>query len=99
VEDLADAHVRALEYLIAGKPSTIINLGTGFGNSVKEVIQVAREVTGRDIPEVISPRRAGDPAILVADNTKAREVLGWEPKYDIRGVIETAWKWHLNPKY
>ncbi len=99
VEDLADAHVRALKYLLDGKPSNIINLGTGDGNSVKDVIDSARRITGRDIAEVIAPRREGDPARLVADNTKAREVLGWIPKYDINGVLETAWKWHLNPKY
>lgn len=99
VEDLADAHLRALEYLLAGKPSTIINLGTGVGNSVREVIQAAREVTGLEIPEIISPRRAGDPAVLVADNTKAKQVLGWEPHYDIRGVLQTAWAWHQKPKY
>ncbi len=99
VEDLADAHVRALEYLLSGKESTIINLGTGTGNSVKEVIRVAREITGQEIPEVLSPRRAGDPAALVADNTKAKEVLGWEPKYDIHGILKTAWAWHSNPRY
>ncbi len=99
VEDLADAHVRALEYLLAGKESTIINLGTGNGNSVKEVITTAREITGKEIPENTVPRRAGDPAILVADNTKAREVLGWVPKYNIAGILKTAWDWHCNPKY
>ena len=99
VDDLADAHVRALEYLLAGEKSTIINLGTGTGNSVREVIRIAEEVTGREIPFVMSPRRPGDPAILVADNKKAKEVLGWEPKYDIRGNLQTAWNWHQNPKY
>ncbi len=99
VEDLADAHVRALEYLVAGKESTIINLGTGNGNSVKEVITTARKITGKEIHQNIVPRRAGDPAILVADNTKAKEVLGWVPQYDISGIIKTAWDWHCNPKY
>lgn len=99
VDDLADAHIRALEYIVAGEKSNIINLGTGSGNSVKEVISTAEEVTGREVPYVISPRRPGDPAVLVADNKKAREVLGWIPKHDIRSNLQTAWNWHQNPKY
>ena len=99
VEDLADAHVKALEYLNKGNSSQIINLGTGDGNSVKEVISVAEEVTGRKIKSVISARRAGDPAVLVADNKKAKEVLGWNPKFNLKDIVHTAWQWHQNPKY
>lgn len=99
VEDLADGHIRALEYLKSGGTPQIINLGTGKGNSVREAIDHAKEVTGLPIKEEHIARRPGDPAILVADNTKARQVLGWTPKYDIRGILETAWKWHQNPRY
>lgn len=99
VEDLADAHVKALEYLNKGNSSQIINLGTGDGNSVKEVVSVAEEVTGNKIKSVIAARRAGDPAVLVADNKKAKEVLGWNPKFNLKDIIQTAWQWHQNPKY
>jgi len=99
VEDLADAHVKALEYLNAGNESQIINLGTGDGNSVKEVISVAEEITGKSIKTIIADRRAGDPAILVADNQKAKTVLGWQPKFGIKEIIATAWSWHQNQKY
>lgn len=99
VEDLADAHVKALEYLNKGNSSQIINLGTGDGNSVKEVISVAEEVTGRKIKSVIAPRREGDPAVLVADNKKAKEVLGWNPNFNLKDIVQTAWQWHQNPKY
>lgn len=99
VDDLADAHQRAVEYLLSGNPSTIINLGTGDGNSVMEVIKTAEEVTGKEIPFQMVERRAGDPAVLVADNKKAREILGWNPVNGIREVLQTAWNWHQNPKY
>lgn len=99
VNDLADAHIRALEYLNNGNDSTIINLGTGNGYSVKEIIESAERVTGKKIKSVIAPRRAGDPAILIADNKKAREVLGWNPKYGLDEIISSAWKWHQNPKF
>ncbi|MGE5353678.1 MAG: UDP-glucose 4-epimerase GalE [Acidobacteriota bacterium] len=99
VYDLADAHIRALEYLSKGNESTIINLGTGRGYSVKEIIESARKITGREIKAAISERRAGDPAILIADNKKAREILGWIPKYGLDDIIKSAWQWHQNPKY
>ena len=99
VNDLADAHYRALEYLNAGNNSEIINLGTGNGYSVKEIISAAEKVTGRKIKTVISARREGDPATLVADNTKAKKVLGWNPQYNLEDIIKTAWNWHQNPKY
>lgn len=95
VEDLAAAHVCAIEKLFEGKQNTIINLGYGHGYSVKEIIETARKVTGHPIPERVTPRRAGDPAALVAQNTKAKEVLGWEPKYDdIELIIKSAYDYH-----
>ena len=99
VLDLADAHLKALDYLLRGGKSTIINLGTGDGNSVKEIIEKSNEITGKEIPFEIVSRRAGDPAILVADNKKAKELLGWQPKYGIEEIIKTAWNWHNNQKY
>jgi UDP-glucose 4-epimerase len=99
VNDLADAHIKALELLNSGNKSEIINLGTGNGNSVLEIIDKAREITGREIKSEITNRRPGDPDILVADNKKAKEILGWIPKYNLEKIIETAWKWHKNQKY
>ncbi len=99
VNDLAEAHVLALEYLDGGNSSTVINLGTGDGYSVKEIVNAAREITGIDIKSEIVDRRAGDPAVLVADNSKAKKVLGWKPEYGLNRIIETAWNWHKNQKY
>ncbi len=99
VNDLADAHVRSIEYLNKNDIPVVINLGTGDGNSVMEVIKTAEKVTGKKANFVMNPRRAGDPAILVADNKKARKVLGWKPRYSLEQIIETAWKWHSNKKY
>jgi UDP-glucose 4-epimerase len=99
VNDLADAHIKALELLDSGNDSEKINLGTGNGYSVLEIIDKAREITGKEIKSVITDRRSGDPDILVADNKKAKEVLGWIPKYNLEKIIETAWKWHRNQKF
>lgn len=99
VVDLVEAHLQAIEYLNDGKPSAIINLGTGEGNSVLEIIKLAEKITGNKIPYEITKRRAGDPAILVADNKKAKELLGWSPKHSIEEILETAWRWHKNQKY
>jgi len=100
VSDLADAHALALEYLRNGNGSTAINLGNGQGYSVLEVISTAREVTGRDIAVEIHGRRAGDPSHLVADSTKARAVLGWQPKNaDLSTIISSAWTWHSNERF
>lgn len=99
VYDLADAHLKALEYLVRGENSDFFNLGTGDGNSVKELIDKAREVTGKEIKSVIAERRAGDPAFLVADNKKAKNILGWNPKYNLDNIIKSAWNWHQNQKY
>ena len=95
VDDLADAHIRAVNYLRDGGASDIFNLGTGAGTSVKEVIDAAREVTGHPIPATVTPRRAGDPARLTASNEKAKEILGWDPKKgDVKEIVSSAWKWH-----
>ncbi|QTL97345.1 UDP-glucose 4-epimerase GalE [Iocasia frigidifontis] len=95
VEDLADAHILALDGLIDGMDSRIYNLGNGEGYSVKEVIETASALIGKEIEAEIGPRRAGDPAVLVASSQKIREELGWKPKYAaLETIIETAWKWH-----
>ncbi len=99
VNDLADAHLKSLEYLINGGKSNVINLGTGKGNSVLEIIEKAKAITKKEIPFEIVSRRIGDPAILVADNMKAKNLLGWIPKYSVEKIIETAWNWHSNPKF
>ena len=100
VTDLAKAHILAVDYLLAGNESNIFNLGNGKGFSVKQVIDVARNVTKYNIPEVISERRAGDPAILIASSEKAKNVLGWKPEHDsLEEIISSAWKWHKNHPY
>jgi UDP-glucose 4-epimerase len=97
VMDLADAHLLALNRMRKGGDSAIFNLGNGKGFSVKEVIETTRRVTGREIKDEIAPRRAGDPAVLVASSQKAIKELNWEPKYNsLETIIETAWKWHLS---
>lgn len=94
VEDLATAHIAALEHLKAGKPPVICNLGTGNGVSVKEMIAAVEEVTGKQVPVVYGERRAGDPPFLFANATHAKEVLGWEAKYkDVKDIIAHAWTW------
>ena len=94
VEDLATAHIAALEMLESGTQLKL-NLGTGRGVSVKEVIDACRKVTGHPIPATTVPRRAGDPPELVADASLANKTLGWKPKYDnIEAVVASAWKWH-----
>ena len=95
VLDLADAHLRALNYLRAGGASDIFNLGSGSGFSVKEMIKAAERVTGQSINTKLGARRAGDPAILIASSAKARRVLNWEPKFDdVEKIIADAWTWH-----
>jgi len=92
VADLAKAHLLALNALEQGMPSAAYNLGNGQGFSVKDVIDTASVVTGRKIPTVVGPRRAGDPARLVGDNRKISKKLGWKPQYnDLETIIETAW--------
>ena len=97
VSDLAQAHILALDHLLQGGESDVFNLGNGVGFTVKEVIDVARKVTGHPIPAEISPRRAGDPAQLVASSEKAKTVLGWKPQYaELDTIVSSAWTWHKN---
>lgn len=93
VEDLAQAHIKALEYLNDGGETNFFNLGTTEGNSVKEVFTACEEVKGTTIPLEICPRRGGDPATLVADNKKAKEILGWIPQHDLKDCIKSAYEW------
>jgi UDP-arabinose 4-epimerase len=95
VQDLADAHVKAIEHLLRGGASLELNLGTGAGHSVREVIAAAERVTGRRIPQREAPRRPGDPPVLVAEARRAREALGWSPTLsEIDSILSTAWAWH-----
>jgi len=95
VNDLAAAHVLAVEALADGKESSIYNLGNGEGYSVKEVINTVKEVTGRDFEVEVSERRAGDPAVLIASSDKIQKELNWQPQYpELEKIISTAWKWH-----
>ncbi|MBA9028713.1 UDP-glucose 4-epimerase GalE [Peribacillus huizhouensis] len=95
VMDLANAHWLALQHVRKNETSDVFNLGNGMGFSVKEVIETARKVTGHPIPESVSPRRQGDPAILIASSEKAQSVLGWKPRFnDLETIIDTAWNWH-----
>jgi UDP-glucose-4-epimerase GalE len=93
VSDLAQAHILAVQWLLDGGPSDAFNVGTGTGQSVREVIRAVEEVTGQKVPYVIGPRREGDPPALVANSDKLRRVLRWEPKYtDLRETVRTAWE-------
>ncbi|MGF6258865.1 UDP-glucose 4-epimerase GalE [Ensifer sp. LBL] len=94
VLDLADAHVRAVEHLLAGGDSVELNLGTGTGTTVKELLTAISEVSGREYQVDLVDRREGDSTTLVANNDKARDVLGWVPKYDLTDITRTAWNWH-----
>ena len=95
VTDLADAHVRALERLERGRGGGVYNLGNGRPSSVREVVAAVGRVVGRDVPHTMGPRRPGDPAVLCAASRRARDELGWMPRYESLDVIvETAWRWH-----
>ena len=95
VADLADAHVKALDYLVAGGESTQLNLGTGQGHSVREVVAGVGKLCNGRVPAHDAPRREGDPAVLVADPGKAQKLLGWRPRCsDLDTIIQSAWKWH-----
>ncbi|MDS0526663.1 UDP-glucose 4-epimerase GalE [Clostridium sp. SHJSY1] len=97
VSDLAKAHSLALKRLKAGGESATYNLGNGTGFSVKEMVEVARKVTGHAIPAEVAPRRAGDPGVLIASSEKAINELGWKPEFnDVETIISTAWKWLKN---
>jgi UDP-glucose-4-epimerase GalE len=92
VNDLAQAHILALEYLLNGGASDQFNCGTGSGSSVLEMIRAVEEVTGQKVPYTVGPRREGDPPALVASSQKLRDRLGWAPEYDLRAIVEHAWK-------
>ena len=94
VLDLADAHVRAVEYLLKGGESVALNLGTGTGTTVKELLGAIEDVSNRPFPVEYIGRREGDSHTLVANNDKARDVLGWVPQYDLSEIIRSAWDWH-----
>lgn len=97
VNDLAKAHILAVEALEAGESSNIYNLGSGSGYSVKEVINTAREVTGKKIIAEPADRRPGDPPVLIASSAKIKEDLNWQPEFeDLEKIISTAWNWHKN---
>jgi UDP-glucose 4-epimerase len=100
VDDLASAHIKALEFLDDNEGAHIFNLGSERGFSVQEIIHAAEKVTGRSIPRDILHRRAGDPPMLVASNTKARDLLDWQPeRSDIDTIIASAWRWHQQRRY
>lgn len=98
VTDLADAHVAALEYLLNGGASVALNLGAGLGYTVREVIQAAQMVTGREVPYRITERRPGDAAILIADPARAQRILRWRPhRSTLESIVASAWAWHTRP--
>jgi len=95
VSDLTRAHLLALETLMSGGDSAVYNLGNNRGYSVREVIELARKVTGKPIPAIEADKRPGDPAVLIASSDKIKEALGWKPQYeDLETIIKTAWVWH-----
>lgn len=95
MSDLAQAHVLGLKYLENAGDSDVFNLGNGLGFSVREVIEAARQATGREIPVIERDRRPGDPPILVGSSEKAQRTLGWQPQYaDLNSILAHAWQWH-----
>ena len=94
VDDLADAHIKAYEYLCNNGKSDVFNLGNGQGFSVREVIEMCKKVTKKDFEVKVGQRREGDPDRLVADSSKIQNNLGWTPKYDLEKIVESSWKWH-----
>lgn len=94
VDDLATAHILALQHLWRGGESMPFNLGSGVGVSNREMAVMVQEISGREVKVKIGPRRPGDLAAIWADNTRAREVLGWAPRYGLREIVESAWRWH-----
>jgi UDP-glucose 4-epimerase len=96
VLDLADAHTRAVEHLLNNGPSHALNLGTGCGTTVKELLGAVQNIAGRTIKIEYGPRRVGDSPALIADNTLARDTIGWSPRHDLRSIIASAWNWHSN---
>jgi UDP-glucose-4-epimerase GalE len=96
VDDLAGAHVAAIDYLDQGGETVAVNVGTGVGTSVQEVLDGIERVAGQAVPYDIVDRRHGDPVSTYADTTRSRELLGWTPKYGLSEIIETAYRWHLS---
>jgi UDP-glucose-4-epimerase GalE len=99
VEDLAEAHVLALEHLDAGGETTVLNLGRGVGSSVLEVIHAAARASGREVPYELAPRRPGDPVALTADTRRAAGLLGWHAQRDLDDIVTSAWRWHAAHPY
>ncbi len=100
VNDLASAHLKGIEFMAGHDGAHVFNLGNGQGFTVLEVIEAARRVTGVDIAFERAPRRAGDPPVLVASSSKARNLLGWMPVFtDMATIVESAWRWHQRPRY
>ncbi len=95
VDDLAEAHIKALDHLADGGESAAVNLGTGIGSSVLEVLNAIEAIAGRPVPHVLAPRRAGDPVTTYADPTLGDELLGWRSKHGITEIVESAYRWHL----
>jgi UDP-glucose 4-epimerase len=96
VLDLADAHTRAIEHLLNDGTSQALNLGTGHGTTVKELVATVRNIVGRSFDVRYGPRREGDSPALVADNALAKRTIGWSPRHDLQSIIDTAWNWHAN---
>jgi UDP-glucose 4-epimerase len=94
VDDLADAHVRALDHLAAGGASTVLNVGTGVGSSVLEVIRATERTSGLQVPFEIVARRAGDPVATYADPTRITATLGWRAERSLDDIVDSAWRWH-----
>ena len=92
--DLADAHGRAVEHLLKGGDSVALNLGTGTGTTVRELLAAVAHQSGKPFPVRYEGRRAGDAPVLVADNAQARDVLGWSPRHDLESIVASAWNWH-----
>lgn len=99
VNDLADAHLRSLEYLFRNNTSNFFNLGSENGYSVREIIAMCEKVSGKKVRYTEVPRRAGDPPVLVGDSRKAQEVLGWKAQYSLEKIIATAWNWEQQKRY
>lgn len=94
VNDLADAHIRGLEYLLKGGETDYFNLGSGSGFSVREMIEAVKKITGKSFTVIEDKRRPGDPAVLIAESSKAQQKLGWKLTYSLEEIIKTAWEWH-----
>lgn len=100
VNDLASAHLLAVDFMLRNEGAHRFNLGNGQGFSVREVMAAAAQVTGKPVPHEFAPRRAGDPATLVAASARAREVLGWQPQFTrLEDILASAWRWHLQPQF